>query len=69
MLLLPDLNGSSKTKYRVLTFGRKHVPASRDEQKHETEWGIISGVGDDLGNLKDTFAASTYETKVKTYLP
>lgn len=65
VLLLPDPSGNNKTKYRVLTFGRKHAPASRDEDKHETEWGIISGVGDDIGNLKETFGASTYETKTK----
>lgn len=48
----------------MLTFGRKHLPASRDEGAHEVEWGRITAVGNDLKELKDALGASTYETKV-----
>lgn len=72
MLLLPS-HGDSKTSgqgtpYRLLTFGRKHLPASRDEGAHEVEWGRITAVGDDLKELKDALGPSTYETKVSLLL-
>lgn len=66
MLLLPHTPGGKKsgTPYRLLTFGRKHLPASRDEGAHEVEWGRITAVGEDLKELKDALGESTYETKV-----
>jgi len=69
MLMLPHSNAaknnnSKGSPYRLLTFGRKHLPASRDEGNHEVEWGRITAVGDDLKELKDALGPSTYETKV-----
>jgi len=66
MLLLPHTTENKKegTPYRLLTFGRKHLPASRDEGAHEVEWGRITAVGSDLTELKNALGASTYETKV-----
>lgn len=69
MLLLPHHTSGIKqsgTPYRLLTFGRKHLPESRDEGAHEVEWGRITAVGDDLKELKDALGASTYETKVSS---
>lgn len=67
MLLLPnpdkDEQDPGKPKYRFLTFGRKHLPASRDDDNHEVEWGMITGVGQDLSDLQDSLGSSTYETK------
>lgn len=75
MLLLPHTSDSDKKKkttsgthYRLLTFGRKHLPASRDEGAHEVEWGRITAVGDDLKELKEALGPSTYETKVGSAL-
>lgn len=69
MLLLPHTSSSDKsgTPYRLLTFGRKHLPASRDEGAHEVEWGRITAVGNDLKELKDALGPSTYETKVRRF--
>merc|ERR1712093_6872 len=69
MLLLPnpheETTQEGKTKYRLLTCGRKHLPFSVDEGSHEVEWGLVSAVGDDLKALKDALGSSTYETKTR----
>jgi hypothetical protein len=68
MLLLPNPDKEEqdpdKPRYRFLTFGRKHLPASRDDGNHEVEWGMITSVGQELGDLQDALGSSTYETKV-----
>ena len=68
MLLLPNADKEEqdpdKPRYRFLTFGRKHLPASRDDGNHEVEWGMITSVGQELGDLQDALGSSTYETKV-----
>ncbi|WVR03883.1 hypothetical protein IAU60_000882 [Kwoniella sp. DSM 27419] len=64
ILLIPQSGPYSQGHYhRIIEVGKKKLPDPG--AKHQVIWGLVGGVGNDKSSLKDTFGASTYETKTR----
>ena len=64
ILLIPKSAPHEKGHYhRIIEVGKKKLPDPG--AKHQTIWGLVSGVGTDPAALKETFGAYSYETKTR----